>query len=95
MEIKGTCPFGHTCEKAVDNVIERCNLYTRIVGMNPQTGVQEDQWKCAIAWQPILLIENSKQTRSVAAAVEDHRNQSVAVQRSAIGVLRNVRNIET
>jgi len=89
MEIVETCPLGSTCEKCVDDHIERCAWYTRITGKNPQTGEYEDQWKCAMAWQPILLVENSRQTRSTAAAIESFRNETTRQQQNAIGVLRD------
>jgi len=70
-----TCPLGHTCEKAVDGAIERCAWYTNIKGKDPQSEEIIDQWKCAMAWQPILLIENTAQSRGTGAAVESFRNE--------------------
>jgi hypothetical protein len=43
--------------------------------MNPNTGEQVDDWGCAIAWLPVLLIENSQQQRQTGAAVESLRNE--------------------
>lgn len=36
-----------------------------------------DTEDCAIAWLPVLLIENSQQQRSTGAAVESFRNEMV------------------
>jgi len=75
MIIRETCPLGHTCEKAVDGAIERCAWYTNVKGKDPQSEEIIDQWKCAMAWQPILLIENTAQSRGTGAAVESFRNE--------------------
>jgi hypothetical protein len=48
--------------------------------MNPQTGEEVDESGCAIAWTPILLLENARHIRSVAAATEDFRNKVVEKQ---------------
>ena len=63
MKIVLTCPLGHTCEKAVDGYIERCAWYTNIKGKDPQSEEIIDQWKCAMTWQPILLVENAQTNR--------------------------------
>lgn len=46
-------------------------------GHNPNTGKDVDEWSCAVAWLPVLLIENSQQQRSTGAAVESFRNEMV------------------
>lgn len=61
-----TCPLGHTCESCLWNV--------KIRGTNPSTGQEVDREDCAIAWLPMLLIENSQQQAQTAAAVESTRN---------------------
>jgi hypothetical protein len=45
------------------------------MGQNPQTGVQEDQWGCAIKWMPILLIENANQMRKTTASADKISNE--------------------
>lgn len=47
------------------------------MGTNPNTGKEVDEWGCAIAWMPILMIENSQQQRQTGAAVESFRNEMV------------------
>lgn len=74
MEIKKTCPLGHTCEKAVDGHIERCAWYTHLEGMHPQTGDRIDRWECAIAWQPVLTIELAGAVQSGNATMQSMRN---------------------
>jgi hypothetical protein len=36
-----------------------------------------DEQRCAIAWLPLLLVENSQQQRQTSAAVESFRNEMV------------------
>lgn len=68
----------------------QCAWMTQVRGMNPNTGKEVDEWGCAIAWLPLLLIENSQQQRQTGAAVESFRNEVV---RQIEGV-SNVRALE-
>lgn len=54
---------------------ERCMFWTHVRGANPQTGDPVDAHDCAVKWLPVLLIENAKQTREGAAAIESGRNE--------------------
>lgn len=54
-----------------------CAWFMQIRGKNPNTGKDTDEWGCAMAWMPVLLIENSQQQRSTGAAVESFRNEMV------------------
>jgi hypothetical protein len=54
-----------------------CAWYTRVQGIDNNTGNQVDSYECAITWLPMLLIENSGQQRSTGAAVESFRNEMV------------------
>lgn len=49
----------------------------KLQGTNPNTGEPTEEWGCAMAWMPILLIENAQQSRSTGAAVESFRNEMV------------------
>ena len=55
----------------------KCAWFTHIRGKNPQTGMDVDEWGCAVTWLPMLLIENSQMQRQTGAAVESARNESV------------------
>ena len=55
----------------------QCAWFTQVRGHNPNTGKEVDEWSCAVAWLPVLLIENSQQQRSTGAAVESFRNEMV------------------
>lgn len=54
-----------------------CAWFTKVVGHNPNTGQEVEEWACAIAWTPVLLIENSQMQRQTGAAVESFRNETV------------------
>ncbi len=76
-------PKGKTCpmhRKSMRDVCETCPLWTKLVGQDPQSGKQVNQWNCSLAWLPMLLIENSKETRSAGSAIEDMRNKIVERQ---------------
>ena len=85
MEIKTvlTCPLGAKCEEIKDNKIHRCAWYTKLAGTNPNTGESVDEHGCAIAWLPMLMIENSMQQRSTSAAVESFRNEMTSANQTS------------
>jgi len=55
----------------------QCSWMTQVRGTNPNTGADVDEWRCAVQWLPMLLIENSQQQRQTGAAVESFRNEVV------------------
>jgi hypothetical protein len=71
----------------------KCVWFTQVRGMNPNTGKEVDEWACAIAWLPVLLIENSQQQRHTGAAVESFRNEVVKAndlnREAMIGMVKN------
>ena len=73
IESKANCPLDNfnPCRQT------DCAWFTQLRGNNPQTGEPVDEWGCAIAWIPVLLIENSQQQRQTGAAVESFRNEMV------------------
>jgi len=85
MEIKTvlTCPLGSKCEEVKDGAIHRCAWYTTLAGTNPNTGDKVDEKGCAMAWMPMLMIENSMQQRSTSAAVESFRNEMTNANQSS------------
>ena len=63
------CPMlGKTC------IGLQCAWFTKVQGTNPQTGKDIEDWGCAVAWLPMLAIENSQTNRMSGAAVESFRN---------------------
>lgn len=69
---------GTHCPMLNKTCIERkCAWYMLVRGANPNTGEEVDNWGCAVAWLPVLTIENSQQQRQTGAAVESFRNEMV------------------
>lgn len=89
MEIKTvlTCPLGSSCEEIKDGAIHRCAWYTKLAGVNPNTGESVDEHGCAMSWLPMLLIENSMQQRSTSAAVESFRNEMTSANQTSQQIL--------
>jgi hypothetical protein len=54
-----------------------CRFWVTVQGMNPQTGETMNHKDCAMAWMPVLMIENSKVNRETGSAVESFRNEMV------------------
>ena len=72
--------YGLVCplhKKDMSEVCHTCPFWTYIRGSNPNTGDAIDEWRCAIAWLPLLLVENSQQSRQSGAAIESMRNEIV------------------
>lgn len=46
----------------------KCRWYVQVQGFNPNTGVQENRFDCAMAWLPVLQIETSQQARQAGAS---------------------------
>lgn len=73
LEPKNNCPLNNfePCKQL------ECAWFTQVRGVNPNSGEEVNDFACAIAWFPILLIENSQQQRQTGAAVESFRNEMV------------------
>lgn len=54
-----------------------CRFWVTVFGKDPQTGKEINNGDCAMAWTPILLIENSKVNRETGSAIESFRNEMV------------------
>jgi hypothetical protein len=80
LDVEFFCPLGSTCEEAVDGVIKRCAWYTKMVGLDPNTGKEIDDWACAMAWMPMLQVEMSRTNRGQTEALESLRNETVKGQ---------------
>lgn len=87
MEIKLTCPLGHECEKAVDNVIHRCAWYVEVLGKHPQSEEQLSEFRCSLTWMPILLLENARTNRGQTDAICSLRNEQVSGQKEFVNML--------
>lgn len=89
LEVETNCPLNNfePCKQF------KCAWFTKIVGNNPQTGKQIDEYGCAMAWIPILTIENSQQQRQTGAAVESFRNEMVKANNASMVLLNNQKKI--
>jgi hypothetical protein len=65
------CPLKH---KDVSKVCHKCAWYTRITGMNPQTGEHMDKWDCAIAQLVFVGLDTAKATYESGAVTQELRN---------------------
>ena len=94
MELKTvlTCPLGHHCEEAKDGAIHRCAWFITLRGANPNTGEEGDEHGCAMAWLPVLLIENSMQQRGTSASIQSFRNEMVKANEMTCVALASVVN---
>lgn len=96
MEVRiAGCPLGAKCEEvreiSDEQVMFRCPWFVKLRGKDPQSDNEIDEWRCAIAWQPILQIENVQQTRQTGAAVESMRNELVRGQTEFINLIQHRR----
>jgi|SaaInl5LU_22_DNA_1037371.scaffolds.fasta_scaffold164178_2 hypothetical protein len=73
LEVKENCPLNSfkPCKKL------DCSWFVKMAGQDPNTGKQIDEYGCAVAWLPVMLIENAHQSRQTGAAVESFRNEMV------------------
>jgi hypothetical protein len=71
-----------------------CVWFTQVRGTSPQTNKEVDEYACAVAWLPVLLIENSQQQRSTGAAVESFRNEMVKSNETSQQVLMHAAGID-
>jgi hypothetical protein len=75
--IKRTCPYGHKC-KTTDNegnVIEKCMFFIEMHERNVETTEIRVKEECAIAWTPILLLENARLMAEVRGTTESFRDE--------------------
>ena len=87
------CPLLN--KKCIEN---ECMFWTHLLGRNPQTNAEVDEYNCAISLLPILLIENARNVSQASAAVESFRNESTQFTDKLISglkgmaVLKNIEN---
>jgi hypothetical protein len=72
------CPMWR---KPQSKVCHTCPWWTKVTGTNPnsknaQAPEMIDRWDCAIAWAPVLAVHASRETFSVAAQVQEMRNET-------------------
>lgn len=65
------CPLWR---KPMKQVCHTCEWWTHLRGKHPQGEGEIDSWNCAIAWLPILMVENSQRQVQTAASVDKMTN---------------------
>ena len=89
LESKSNCPLnGFEPCKLWD-----CSWFIEVKGKHPQTGTDMNEWGCAMAWMPVMMIENTRQQHSTASAVESFRNEMVKANDASQRVLLATANI--
>ena len=68
------CPFH---KRDVRKVCHHCPLYILLRGKNPQSNEEIDEWGCALAFMPVLMIEGTQMARQTSSAIESFRNKMV------------------
>ena len=91
MIVEISCPLGHTCEEAVTGKILRCAWYVEMAGTDA-SGESHDEWKCAMAWQPILQVEMSGTNRGQTEALETMRAEQVKGHNEFMVALTQAKN---
>ena len=89
IEPKANCPLNNfePCKQL------ECAWFLKINGKHPQSNEELEEWGCAIAWLPIMMIENSQQQRQTGAAVESFRNEMVKAQETVLQIATKSNNI--
>lgn len=88
LDVKHNCPLNNfePC-KQLD-----CAWFVKLAGTDPNTGKPIDEFGCAMAWMPMLLIENAQQSRQTGAAVESFRNEMVKQNQTSHDLLEKIKN---
>ena len=83
LKVKDNCPLDNfnPCRKF------ECGWFIQISGKHPQTGEEVDEYGCAMALMPMLMIENSRQTSQAGSAIESFRNEMVKQNMTTLSTL--------
>jgi hypothetical protein len=57
----------------------RCRFWIKLSGKHPQEDKYIDEYDCAVAWLPTLMVEQCRIENSTGAAVESMRNRTADV----------------
>ena len=93
-QVEYSCPLGHTCQTETDQKISRCRWYVHVMGRNPQTGAEIDEWDCAISFMPLIQIEGTQQARFTTSAVQKFQNEMVNSNERFIEAMVRAKRLE-
>ena len=83
LEVKDNCPLNNFKKCKQFN----CAWFVQMKGTNPNDGKEVDEYACAVAWLPMLMVENAMQSRQAGAAIESFRNEMVKANESNQSIL--------
>lgn len=91
LKVKDNCPLNgfEPCKQL------ECGWFVQMRGTDPNTGKEVDEYSCAMAWLPMLLVENAAQSRSTGAAVESFRNEMVKANDASQNLLKVAAEMNT
>ena len=72
-----TCPLGSRCEEIKNDVLHRCRWMVKLIGKDPQSQNDIDEWNCAIAWIPLMMVEVGQGIRGTTESVVSMRDATV------------------
>lgn len=83
LEVQDNCPLNNfkKCKQF------KCAWFVQMKGQSPNDGKEVDEYACAVAWLPLLLVENAMQSRQSGAAIESFRNEMVKANDSNRNIL--------
>lgn len=88
LPVRTVCPLGMSaCREVKDGSIHQCAWVVNIVGKNPQSDDVVDEWRCSMAWTPILLVENAQTNRGQTQAIESMRNEMTQGQQTFSSIM--------
>lgn len=91
LKVKDNCPLnGFEPCKQLD-----CAWFVKMRGTDPNTGKEVDEHSCAVAWLPLLLVENALHTRHTGSAVESFRNEMVKANTASQNLLKVAAEMNT
>ena len=90
LKVEENCPLHNfkKCKKF------KCAWFVQMKGTNPNDGKEVDEFACAIAWLPTLLVENAMQARQTGGAIESFRNEMVKANDSNQSLLEMSKILE-
>jgi hypothetical protein len=80
LEMSVFCPLGKKCEEIENSKAFRCAWFVKLIGKDPQSKNDVDEWGCAIGWIPIMLVEVAQMSRGTSASVISLRDETVKRQ---------------
>lgn len=67
---------GKFCPLIRKNCVEhKCAWYTNLIGKDPQTNQDINNWGCSVAFTPILQMEAARMSRGTTASIDNLRKE--------------------